>query len=85
MYVCICHAITEKEVVAQVKAGSTTYSQIQFELGVGTCCGQCADHARTVIDQACADCTGCAGNAACAHLPAAAAMVATEQHRQPTI
>jgi bacterioferritin-associated ferredoxin len=42
MYVCICHAITERQIRACVDAGATTLSDLQFELGVATCCGCCA-------------------------------------------
>ncbi len=57
MYVCVCTAVTEREIVAQVKAGATTYEQIQFELGVGTCCGQCKECACELISSSCTQVT----------------------------
>jgi len=42
MYVCICHAVTERQVRTCVDAGATTLSDLQFELGVATRCGSCA-------------------------------------------
>ena len=42
MYICVCNAITERQVRASVDAGATTLSDLQFELGVATCCGCCA-------------------------------------------
>lgn len=54
MYVCICSAVTEKEIVSRVQAGSTSFEQIQYELGVGACCGQCRECACEVIEGACA-------------------------------
>lgn len=42
MYICICNAVTERQVRATVDAGATTLSDLQFELGVATCCGACA-------------------------------------------
>jgi bacterioferritin-associated ferredoxin len=42
MYVCVCNAITERQVRASVDAGATTLGDLQFELGVATCCGCCA-------------------------------------------
>lgn len=42
MFICICNAITEKQVKAAVAAGAHTLSQLQAELGVASCCGCCA-------------------------------------------
>jgi bacterioferritin-associated ferredoxin len=42
MYVCVCNAITERQVRAAVDAGATTLDALRFELGVATCCGCCA-------------------------------------------
>ncbi len=49
MYVCVCNAITEREVRASVVAGASTLSDLQFDLGVATCCGCCADTARQYL------------------------------------
>lgn len=49
MYVCVCNAITEREVRASVAAGANTLSDLQFDLGVATCCGCCADTARQYL------------------------------------
>jgi len=45
MYVCVCNAITERQVRSSVEAGATTLADLQFDLGVATCCGSCADTA----------------------------------------
>ncbi|CAM3609862.1 (2Fe-2S)-binding protein [Bordetella sputigena] len=42
MYVCVCNAITERQVRAAVDEGAATLDDLQFELGVATCCGTCA-------------------------------------------
>lgn len=42
MYICVCNAVTERQVRASVDAGATTLSDLQFQLGVATCCGCCA-------------------------------------------
>jgi bacterioferritin-associated ferredoxin len=42
MYICVCHAVTERQVRASVDAGARTLGDLQFDLGVATCCGQCA-------------------------------------------
>lgn len=44
MYVCLCKAVTQQDIVQQVSNGAD-YAQIREKLGVGTdcgCCGQCA-------------------------------------------
>lgn len=45
MFICICNAITEKQVKAAVAAGAHTLRQLQAELGVASCCGCCAETA----------------------------------------
>jgi len=42
MYICVCNAITERQVRACVDAGAASLDDLQFELGVATCCGRCA-------------------------------------------
>ncbi|WP_109842466.1 bacterioferritin-associated ferredoxin [Bordetella pseudohinzii] len=42
MYVCICNAVTERQVRACVDAGASSLGDLQFELGVASCCGCCA-------------------------------------------
>ena len=51
MYVCVCNAVTDREIVERVRAGTVTLEAMRFELGVATCCGQCADCARELIDE----------------------------------
>jgi bacterioferritin-associated ferredoxin len=41
MYICICNAVTERQVCAAVDAGATTLRDLQAELGVATQCGCC--------------------------------------------
>lgn len=45
MYICICNAITERQVKEAVDNGVSTMSDLQAQLGVATCCGACADTA----------------------------------------
>ena len=45
MFICVCNAITEKQVKAAVAAGAHTLAQLQAELGVASCCGCCAETA----------------------------------------
>ena len=45
MYVCICNAVTERQIRACVDSGAATLGDLQFELGVASCCGRCASTA----------------------------------------
>ena len=48
MYVCLCHAVTEHQIIDSAATGAGL-EEIAAELGVGTCCGQCRAHAESVI------------------------------------
>ncbi len=45
MFICICNAITERQIQTAVAGGAHTMSDLQGELGVATCCGCCAETA----------------------------------------
>lgn len=49
MYICICNAINERQVLASVDQGSQSLSDLQADLGVATACGCCADTAREYL------------------------------------
>jgi len=49
MYICICNAVTERQVHAAVDSGAVTLSDLQFELGVASCCGRCAETAQEYL------------------------------------
>jgi bacterioferritin-associated ferredoxin len=51
MYVCICHAITDRQICRVVDQGAQTLGEVQMQLPVGACCGRCVDNAQTVIDE----------------------------------
>jgi bacterioferritin-associated ferredoxin len=41
MYVCICHAVTQAHVEAEVARGARTAEEIGERTGAGTGCGMC--------------------------------------------
>lgn len=45
MYICICNAITDRQIKTAVANGATTLGDLQFELGVATDCGTCMESA----------------------------------------
>lgn len=49
MYVCVCNAITDKEIRAAAENGTTDLWRLQAELGVATNCGSCADVATEIL------------------------------------
>jgi bacterioferritin-associated ferredoxin len=67
MYVCVCNAVTEREIAEARDAGARTLEDLGRELRVATCCGRCADHARRVLQDQ--------GSAASSWYPAAACAV----------
>lgn len=51
MYVCICHAITDKQIQSEVYKGAICLKSLQKKLPVATCCGTCACVAQDIIDE----------------------------------
>jgi bacterioferritin-associated ferredoxin len=49
MYVCLCNAVTDRQIRAAVVEGATSMRHLKRELGVASCCGQCAPCARGVL------------------------------------
>lgn len=53
MYVCICNAVTERQIRLAVRDdGVVTFRQLQARLHVATCCGRCEPCARRVLAEA---------------------------------
>lgn len=55
MYVCVCNAITETQVLESVASGVSTLEDLQMETGVGNCCGCCTETARAYLPSNCAE------------------------------
>jgi len=51
MYVCICHAVTDRSIREVVIRGARSLSDVQCELPVGGCCGRCQDTAEQVVQE----------------------------------
>ncbi len=49
MFVCICNAITDRDIKETVAAGASTMSDLQAQLGVATCCGCCSELAASFL------------------------------------
>lgn len=52
MYVCVCNAITERQVYKAIDEGATTVKALSRQLGVGTQCGSCVSCAKQCLSKA---------------------------------
>lgn len=52
MYVCVCNAVTERQIHQAVKKGAKTVKHLKEELGVGTECGRCVSCAKACLKEA---------------------------------
>ncbi len=52
MYVCLCNAVTERDVRECVRRGCGSMEALSEELGVGTCCGRCRPTAADILKEA---------------------------------
>jgi bacterioferritin-associated ferredoxin len=55
MYVCICNAVTDKQIRLAVNNGCQSMRELRMELGVAGCCGKCAPDARSLLLEGKAD------------------------------
>ena len=51
MYVCVCNAVTDRDIREEVERGASSLFDVQCRLPVASCCGRCEDTARQVIDE----------------------------------
>jgi bacterioferritin-associated ferredoxin len=51
MYVCVCNAVTDKDIRGCVDRGASSLFDVQNELPVGSCCGRCQDTAQAVVNE----------------------------------
>lgn len=55
MYVCVCHAVTDRQIHRAVEDGARTLKDLRRDLGVASECGRCAGCAKECLNQAKAD------------------------------
>jgi len=51
MYVCLCHAVTKKDIELLIKKGCKTLPEIQKACGLGGSCGTCLQTAKEIVVQ----------------------------------
>ncbi len=49
MYVCVCNAVTDREIRQCADLGARSLNDLGDALGVATCCGRCAEAADQVL------------------------------------
>jgi bacterioferritin-associated ferredoxin len=49
MIVCVCNNISDREIRQAVDLGLASMDELRRDLGVATCCGQCASYAADVL------------------------------------
>lgn len=52
MYVCLCKAVTDRQIRDMVNGGCCSYAEVRRELGVGTQCGKCGQQAKSIVQTA---------------------------------
>jgi bacterioferritin-associated ferredoxin len=50
MYVCVCQAISDRQIREVVDRGAASVYEVQVHLPVASCCGRCEDSVREVIE-----------------------------------
>jgi bacterioferritin-associated ferredoxin len=51
MIVCVCKAVSERQIRAAVNDGATCVRDLARNLGLGTCCGKCLPEAQATISK----------------------------------
>lgn len=50
MYVCVCKAVTDREVTRAIHQGACTRRQLVQCTGVGSVCGKCSQSLKALLD-----------------------------------
>jgi bacterioferritin-associated ferredoxin len=51
MYVCVCNAVTERQLHETIDAGATTVKALNRQLGIGSQCGSCVGCAKECLSK----------------------------------
>jgi len=73
MIVCVCRRISDHQIRQAAAEGAVSLECLQFDLGVATQCGRCADCACKILDEAHAGATAAPHGHAHANGPCACA------------
>ncbi|MCC8390981.1 (2Fe-2S)-binding protein [Paraburkholderia sp. MMS20-SJTR3] len=51
MIVCVCKSVSDRTIRSSIADGIDSFDELQFELGVASCCGKCEESVRDVMLQ----------------------------------
>ena len=51
MYICVCKAVTDKQIQQAIHNGACTRRQLYQCTGAGDVCGKCNNHIRQMLDE----------------------------------
>ena len=51
MFICICNAVTDKDIRQAARAGAKDLWALQEQLGVATNCGSCSQDALAIVEE----------------------------------
>jgi bacterioferritin-associated ferredoxin len=51
MYICLCNAITDRQIVQAAEGGARSADDLAHHLGVGLGCGRCVSCAKEVLGE----------------------------------
>ena len=49
MYICICKAVTRRELVSAIDSGARTMRELRQQCDVANCCGKCQPEVKGVL------------------------------------
>lgn len=49
MYVCLCNAVTDRQIKAEIRQGACTMRELRERLGIASHCGRCGKCARAIL------------------------------------
>jgi bacterioferritin-associated ferredoxin len=55
MYICLCNAVTDRQIMQAAEAGARSREDLAQHLGVGLGCGRCVSCAEAVLNEIIAD------------------------------
>lgn len=58
MFVCLCKAVSDREIRQCAELGAATLDDLRASLGVATCCGRCAGAAEQILAECPVVCGG---------------------------
>ena len=64
MYICLCNAITDRQIIRAAELGARSTHDLAQELGVGLGCGRCLSCAKTILIETVARITAPSGELA---------------------